>query len=143
MPKIKTHCVNGHEFYGDNLFIRPSGAQGCRQCRYVRKTNYELKTRYGINSIAERDALLLSQNSACAICKRTDCTWGKGFENTWHIDHVHGAEGTHRGILCGRCNLALGRLEPFLRDVVAYLNNYGYINSKNCRHDGMGEAIKF
>lgn len=30
--KVKTHCKNGHEFSGDNLIIRKTGARSCRIC---------------------------------------------------------------------------------------------------------------
>lgn len=28
----KTHCVNGHEFAGKNLYIHPDGRRVCRRC---------------------------------------------------------------------------------------------------------------
>jgi hypothetical protein len=79
---------------------------------------------YGIESIEERDAILTAQGNACKICGRTDCTWGQGFMNVWHIDHDHDKPGTHRGILCGYCNTALGRLEKNLDKVLDYLAAY-------------------
>ncbi len=30
--KIKTHCLNGHPFAGDNLIVRKDGARSCRTC---------------------------------------------------------------------------------------------------------------
>lgn len=72
----------------------------------------------------DRNAQLASQGNACAICGKTGLKWGKGFNNVWHTDHVHGKEGTHRGVLCGTCNTALGRLEPFMDKVIAYLAKY-------------------
>jgi hypothetical protein len=32
--------------------------------------------------------------------------------------------GTHRGVLCAWCNTALGRLEPMMGKVTAYLEKY-------------------
>ncbi len=29
----KTHCPRGHAYAGANLFLRPDGARGCRECR--------------------------------------------------------------------------------------------------------------
>lgn len=29
----KSHCVNGHELSDENLFLRPQGWRGCRECR--------------------------------------------------------------------------------------------------------------
>jgi hypothetical protein len=28
----KTHCPHGHEYSGDNLYIKPNGRRECRQC---------------------------------------------------------------------------------------------------------------
>ena len=30
--RAKTHCLNGHPFSGANLYIKKSGARGCRAC---------------------------------------------------------------------------------------------------------------
>jgi hypothetical protein len=88
---------------------------------YRGKIESQMRIRYGIKTIEERDAILASQGNACAICRRTDCVWGKGFNNTWHIDHDPNKPGTYRGILCAFCNTALGRLEKFLPAVTEYL----------------------
>jgi len=29
----KTHCPHGHEYAGDNLYLRPDGGRGCKTCR--------------------------------------------------------------------------------------------------------------
>lgn len=29
----KTHCINGHPLFGDNLYVEPGGARHCRTCR--------------------------------------------------------------------------------------------------------------
>ena len=29
----KTHCPDGHEYAGDNLYIGPNGSRACRACR--------------------------------------------------------------------------------------------------------------
>jgi hypothetical protein len=55
--------------------------------------------------MAEYDKLLLSQNGRCAICKKPPYT-KKGLM----VDHCH-RTGTIRGILCSRCNSALGLLD--------------------------------
>lgn len=34
--KRKTHCVRGHEFAGDNLYVSPSGTRTCATCRRLR-----------------------------------------------------------------------------------------------------------
>jgi hypothetical protein len=137
---IKGVCRNGH-LVAEGSFTTSHTAQGaafhkCKQCRnesvqrwklahpeaaYRKKLTTDIRHRYGIQSIAERDALLVAQGSACAICGRTGLVWGKGYNDVWHIDHAHDQPGTHRAILCASCNTALGRLEPFLLRVVQYM----------------------
>ena len=29
----KTHCIHGHPFSGDNLYVTPDGRRDCRECR--------------------------------------------------------------------------------------------------------------
>lgn len=80
-----------------------------REKGYVKK--------YGI-TIAQFDELFLSQGSRCAIC------WcDEPGKNGWQVDHCH-TNGNVRGILCHRCNMALGLLKDnpnMLRIAVGYL----------------------
>lgn len=62
---------------------------------------------YGL-TLDEYEAYLKQQDNCCAIC-------GTPFANTNrktrpHIDHCH-SSGEVRGLLCSRCNLAIGLLE--------------------------------
>jgi hypothetical protein len=66
--------------------------------------NEILKRQYGL-SRKEYDALLLSQNGRCAICKRPP-DWQK-LKKRLHVDHDH-VSGAIRGLLCGTCNSGLG-----------------------------------
>jgi hypothetical protein len=112
----------------------------------LRKNEWQSIKLYGL-TIDGRNKLLASQGDACAICGRTGLTWGKGFNDVWHIDHEHGQEGTHRGILCAACNLALGKLEPYMDQVLAYLAKHkrnlpdGNLNSYDIADNGVGEEI--
>ena len=82
----------------------------------------------------DRQETLASQGNACAICGRTDCHWGKGFNDVWHTDHSHDKPGTHRGVLCASCNTSLGKLEPFMDKVIAYLAKWRNAEHKSPVH---------
>lgn len=84
--------------------------------------------RYGIT---KKDYAILSefQKNCCAICKRTRAEFGR----RWPIDHDHKCcPGVRwcgkciRGLLCMRCNMAIGMLldDPnFLENAISYLKN--------------------
>ena len=75
--------------------------------------------RYGMTN-ADYDALLLSQDGKCAICK-TD-TPGKG-RKFFDVDHNH-ITGKVRGLLCRVCNKYVGAFENARRHAVEeYLND--------------------
>ena len=73
-----------------------------------------LKSRYGI-TFAERMALEKSQKGRCAICGV--------IQKNFHLDHNH-ETGKIRGLLCIKCNLALGAIENkwLLAAALAYLS---------------------
>lgn len=89
------------------------------------------RTKYLYGISAERYAgLLQSQGGGCAICR--DPQPG-GRWNTWHVDHDHGhcpgkraCETCVRGLLCSRCNLALGHLRDNPRHLLAALRYLGF-----------------
>jgi hypothetical protein len=140
-PAHKTHCKRGHEFTEANAIqLFKNGIKNGRRCRkchnervkknaledkngtfYRNRTHFQLRSRYGIESLEEREALLTAQDNKCAICGTDTCTWGKGFENKWHIDHKHDGTANHRGILCSRCNLVIGKVndDPDLLEKMA------------------------
>lgn len=73
-----------------------------------------LKFRYGI-TIEEYDALYAKQKGRCGICKSK--------KRELVIDHCH-KSGKVRGLLCRKCNLALGHFDDSLKKLaqaVAYL----------------------
>jgi hypothetical protein len=59
-----------------------------------------LKRKYGL-TLEAFDALLESQGGGCAICGKLDVD---------HVDHDH-RTGRVRGILCFRCNVAIGQMD--------------------------------
>jgi hypothetical protein len=62
-----------------------------------------LKRKYGI-TLEQYDAMLEAQGGVCAICREPRLK-----ERTLHVDHDH-ETGEIRGLLCFRCNNALGDL---------------------------------
>ena len=68
--------------------------------------NQFLKWRYGL-TLEDKQRLLDMQDGKCAICGSTD---PQDYRNAWHVDHDHETDEV-RGILCLRCNLAIGYLD--------------------------------
>lgn len=69
--------------------------------------NYNFMAKYGI-TLEEANKILADQNNTCALCEK-EVQLLPGFSTAAHIDHCH-ASGKVRGILCGNCNTALGKL---------------------------------
>jgi hypothetical protein len=63
-----------------------------------------LRRKYGI-TIADYERMFEEQDGACAICGQP-----RPEERTLHVDHDH-ASGVIRGLLCFRCNQAIGSLQ--------------------------------
>jgi len=79
-----------------------------------------LRRTYGI-TIEEYERLLASQGGGCAICGRQPRR-----DVSLHLDHDH-ESGQLRGILCFRCNNALGDFDDdpaLLQQAVSYLLSY-------------------
>lgn len=79
----------------------------CKPCNEFIKYKAFIKRRYGI-TYQEYCDMLDAQKGRCAICESFDAqnnrTYGKLF-----IDHCH-TTGKVRGLLCSKCNHALGQL---------------------------------
>lgn len=81
------------------------------------KKGHDLKHMYGITFGKFQD-MALDQLGMCAIC---DTDLDMGFHT--HVDHDH-KTGKVRGLLCSRCNLALGYLRDSIKTLkraIAYL----------------------
>lgn len=90
----------------------PVGKPVCPGCRKDPRPGAQARERartlqsYGLTE-AQWDELVKRQENRCAVC-RTDKPGGRG--ERWHIDHDH-VTGHIRGLLCGRCNSAIGMLQ--------------------------------
>lgn len=113
------------EYYTLNRDTRSFGGismrSKCKPCEELRKWKSDMKRRYGI-TYQEYCDMLDAQNGRCAICESEDAqssrTYGKLF-----IDHCH-TTGKVRGLLCSKCNHALGQLNDdvgLLNKAIAYL----------------------
>ena len=90
-----------------------------------KRRDYQRRTTYGISK-NEFDFMLHKQGGGCAICMRKDWS-GRGPQ----IDHDH-ITGKVRGILCGKCNTAIGMIGDDLRIAWALVN---YLNGKVSKED--------
>jgi len=94
--------------------------QGQKRWRESEKgKTYVLQRKYGI-SLVEYNKLLLLQNYRCKICNRE-----LNLKNPHdiHVDH-NCVTGNVRGILCQRCNMALGLFDD---DIQKILNAARYV----------------
>jgi len=85
--------------------------------------NSYLRTTYGIEP-EEYDRRLAEQGDRCAVCPATEPGRGKKY---FPVDHCH-ETGRIRGLLCDRCNRAIGLLrdDPDLLETAArYLRAAG------------------
>ncbi len=86
-----------------------------------------LKRKYGI-TVQQYDALLASQGGGCAICGRLPQP-----DVSLHLDHDHDS-GQLRGVLCFRCNNALGDFDDdpaLLQQAVGYLFSFQAIDESS------------
>lgn len=124
-PRL-TACRRGHEFTDKNTYHTKQGTRQCRTCRSENamrrrretKGDYQLRWTYGI-SADDYDAILTAQDGCCFACGERSTT------SRLTVDHDH-ATGVVRGLLCGSCNLALGKLQDspeILRRLADYLES--------------------
>ncbi len=108
-------CIRGHTMAKTRKRY-PNSEAYCSTCKQIRDKRYKQenpirtalylqtshrRNRYGLEPVRFAE-LLLTQGNRCAICRTDD--WGTRGPN---IDHNH-KDSTVRGLLCHRCNTALG-----------------------------------
>jgi hypothetical protein len=108
----------------------------CKPCASKRATDWyknnreryffnQIKAKYGITK-SEYLSLLEQQDNKCAVCSEAETVennWVAGKPRNLAIDHCH-ETGVIRGLLCYRCNTALGKCEDsptLLRNLANYL----------------------
>jgi hypothetical protein len=124
--KNRAKAIENAKRWRENNLAR---AQATRRARYAvtreRAQEQHLTRTFGM-SLADYDAMLESQGGVCAICRHAPDS-----DERFHVDH-HDPRGGVRGILCVRCNNALGQ---FREDVeiaaraVDYLASDGFVRT--------------
>lgn len=106
----------------------------CKSCvaTGVRKTvnkdkrrDYDLNRHYGINNDVYLK-MLSEQNGCCKICEISEKETGKKL----HVDHNH-KTGKVRGLLCTRCNTAIGKFKEdpeIIKRAIAYIERWNNVN---------------
>lgn len=121
---IAYHCGNNVKYksYQRNLKNKRKNAKPLE----ITRIDY-IKSAYGITG-EEYFNLIKKCKDKCEICKK-DNKNGFGTQNRLNVDHDH-KTGKVRGMLCNRCNTALGLLYDnieILKAAIKYLkkfNNY-------------------
>jgi len=98
-------------------FTRPGGKRiygRCDDCKKLgrvdlnRKKDSELKRHFGI-TLSQYNEMSRLQDHKCAICRQPESTGASGQLIKLAVDHDH-KTGKIRGLLCQRCNKAIGLL---------------------------------
>lgn len=92
-----------------------------------RDRDYHLRKTYGI-TLADYGVMFENQGGVCKVCLQPETKIDKkGRTVNLHVDHCH-SSGVVRGLLCGRCNSALGHAQDSpdrLRRLAFYVENQG------------------
>jgi hypothetical protein len=89
----------------------------------LKARNRALHHKYGVSE-ADYTDMLIAQHGVCAACCRHEVA---GRKKALSVDHSH-TSGAIRGLLCSKCNAALGLVGDdvlVLRALIAYLESYG------------------
>ena len=92
--------------------------------RLPKLTNY-LKNTYGLTP-EDKQKMLAEQNNCCAICEYSEPGARGNVNGEWYVDHDH-VTGKVRGLLCNRCNAALGFMHEdiwALHKMIRYSQNH-------------------
>lgn len=125
-------CVNirRRKYYQKNKVHIIAVAKKYRDKNRERVLHNKRKQAYGITS-TQYKTMLKEQNFVCAVCKNPETSKvGKGKHatkvNSLSVDHNH-RTGKIRGLLCSKCNRALGYLQEsvdIMKSLISYINKY-------------------
>ena len=89
------------------------------------RRRYHLNRFYGM-TLEHFNELFEAQNGLCAVCRQPETGIRRGVRKSLDVDHNH-TTGQIRGLLCSKCNAALGLLmeDPLrIRALLSYLEHY-------------------
>ncbi len=95
----------------------------CKSCHRTLGRRHSLKTTYGIN-VERYEEMMSEQGGCCAICNKPESSVRSGRIKYLSVDHCH-KSGLVRGLLCQRCNAAIGLLNDdalLLRNAAKYVS---------------------
>jgi hypothetical protein len=105
---------------------QPSGYDyTCKSCRKQWNRENSLKKTYGI-TVELYAAMVAEQGGHCAICGQPESRFRGSCAIELAVDHCHNS-GLVRGLLCGRCNTALGLMRDdvqVLQKAIDYLSKF-------------------
>lgn len=108
------------DFFGDNA-REDRLSWHCKDCKRLASRQHDLKTKFGI-SWEEYLKMYEDQSGLCAICLKPE----EEMTKTFSVDHDHQTNKV-RGLLCGECNLGLGKFKDdpnVLQAALDYLKRY-------------------
>lgn len=88
----------------------------------LKNKDNKLKKAYGIG-LEEYNSLFIKQEGCCAVCGIHQSSLTRSLA----VDHCH-SSGKVRGLLCGKCNTALGLLnesEQIMKNLISYMSEAG------------------
>ena len=129
--KLMKRCKICKEVKNDDEFYRNTGKK-CKSCyrKYTKehlykykhlRHGYRLKMKYGITKLDYQE-LLNQQGGGCAICGKPESE----FKYPLNVDHDH-ETGFVRGLLCPKCNTAIGYLNDDKELIARALNYMGHV----------------
>ena len=137
--KICATCSKKLPFssFSKNVSTPDNLSRYCRECCAVRKKKHKkierngvLKRNYGI-TLDDYNEILIKQNHVCAICGGEETLIIKGKNRDLAVDHNH-ETGKVRGLLCSKCNTAIGFFNEDIRIIktaIRYIKDDGFLEA--------------
>jgi recombination endonuclease VII len=139
--KLDYRCKNCQNEYRSSSEYRAMRAASARRCRakipepirHNKDKRKHLKEYYDL-TLENYQRMLEGQQGLCACCSKSETSFDKKHQTLrrLNVDHCH-KTGKIRGLLCGRCNRALGLLEDdpeLVKALLRYIDHYAIVPQK-------------